>query len=154
MPLAKATYTANQTGAIACLFAVALGALLTIGMAITYWHIPISVLISLIILTALAWIFAPIYAKRIKWGYFGGIIIVIIALVAMLVPPVTQPLYTFFNPVFHFSMVTFLLVHLALLYFSYASFKELGHKREIEIAEEDLVRVIKKIKNKKTKKKS
>ena len=113
-------YTSNQTGAIATLLAGSLWAFTVIGASIG-----IEDVTFLVILDIIAWILLPFYIKRIKWSYLIGIIAPIIGLVGFLVMPGAPPWYTFSSPIFDFSFVILYIVGLALIYFSYNSFKEL-----------------------------
>ena len=118
-------YSVSQTGALATVLAASLWALTALGTAIMGGRQTASALTVFAILTAIAWIMVPLYAKRVKWAYVMGIIVIIIALVRLLVTPGTPPWYAFTAPVYNFSFVAFYLVMLAGIYFSYKSYKEL-----------------------------
>ena len=121
----ETTCSVSQTGALATVLATSLWALTALGAAIAGGRQTASALTVFAILTAIAWILVPLYAKRIKWGYIVGIIVIITALVGLLAMPGTPPWYAFTAPVYNFSFVVFYLVMLAGIYFSYKSYKEL-----------------------------
>ena len=120
------TYTSNQTGAIATLLAGAVFGVTATGAVLMAPHAqPPSALMAFVVMIIIAWLLVPLYAKRIKWSYIVGIIIMVIALVGLAVDPGTPPWYAFGAPVYDFSFVIFYLNTLAGLYFSYRSYKEL-----------------------------
>ena len=121
----ETTYSVSQTGALATVLATSLWALTALGTAIMGGRQTASALTVFAILTAIAWIMVPLYAKRIKWAYIVGIIVIITALVGLLAMPGTPPWYAFTAPVYNFSFVVFYLVTLAGIYFSYKSYQEL-----------------------------
>jgi hypothetical protein len=118
------TYSSSQTGAIAAVLASSLWALTALGASIMVGRQTGAALTVFAILTVIAWILVPLYAKRVRWAYVVGIVIIIIALVGLLAMPGTPPWYIFSDPVYNFSFVVFYLVMLAGIYFSYKSYKE------------------------------
>jgi len=119
------SYSSSQTGAIATVLASAFWALTALGVAIMVGRQTATALTVFAILTVIAWIVVPLYAKRVRWAYIVGIIVIIIALVGLLAMPGTPPWYMFADPVYNFSFVVFYLVMLAGIYFSYKSYREL-----------------------------
>jgi hypothetical protein len=79
----------------------------------------------LAILDAVAWVTVPFYARRVRMGYLVGIVAPIFGLVGLIALPGTPPWYVFSSPIFDLSYVMLYMVGLALLYFSYKSYKEL-----------------------------
>jgi len=120
-----ATYTSNQTGAIATLLAAAVFGVTSTGAVLVIPGQPPSALMAFVVLIIIAWLLVPLYAKRIKWSYIVGIIVGVIALVGLAVDPGTPPWYAFVEPVYNFSFVIFYLDTPASMYFSYKSYKEL-----------------------------
>jgi hypothetical protein len=113
-------YTTNQTGAIATLLAGSLWAFTVVGATIGVEDVTF-----LLILDLIAWMLLPFYIRRIRWSYLVGIVAPIIGLIGFLVMPGTPPWYIFSSPIFDFSYVLLYLVGVALIYFSYKSYKEL-----------------------------
>jgi len=79
----------------------------------------------LVILDVVAWVTVPFYIRRVRWSYFVGIVAPIFGLVGFVAVPGTPPWYAFSSPIFDFSYVILYIVGLALMYFSYKSYKEL-----------------------------
>jgi len=119
------TYTSNQAGALATALAGALWGLTALGAAIVMARQTATALTIFAILVAIAWILVPLIAKRIRWAYIVGIIVIVISLVGLLAMPGTPAWYAFISPVFNFSFVVFYLVMLGGIYFSYKSYLEL-----------------------------
>jgi len=112
-------YTASQTGAIATLLAGSLWAFTVVGASINVEDVTFLAILDLI-----AWIMVPFYIKRVKWSFLVGIVAPIIGLVGLIAMPGTPPWYNFASPIFDFSYVMLYVVGLALMYFSYKSYKE------------------------------
>ncbi|MCP8318117.1 MAG: hypothetical protein H3Z51_14860 [archaeon] len=112
-------YTASQTGAIATLLAGSLWAFTVVGASIS------EDVTFLAILDLIAWIMIPFYIKRVKWSFLVVIVAPIIGLVGLILMPGTPPWYTFSSPIFDLSYVILYMVGLALIYFSYKSYREL-----------------------------
>ncbi|MBS7622935.1 hypothetical protein KEJ39_04570, partial [Candidatus Bathyarchaeota archaeon] len=100
-----ATYSSSQTGAVAAILASSLWGLTALGAAIMEGRQTATALTVFAILTVIAWIMVPLYAKRVRWAYIVGIVIIIIALVGLLAMPGTPPWYMFSAPVYNFSFV-------------------------------------------------
>ena len=120
MKILTKLYSSNQTGAIATLLAGSLWAFTVIGASIMVEDVTFLVILDLI-----AWILLPFYIRRVKWSYIVGIVAPIIGLIGFAVMPGTPPWYTFSSPIFDFSFVILYLVGIALMYFSYKTYKEL-----------------------------
>jgi hypothetical protein len=119
------TYTRSQTGAIATLLAAAVfGVTATGGVLMSPQGQPPSALVAFVGIIIIAWLLIPLYAKRIKWSYIAGIIVMIIGLVGLAVDPGTPPWYAFGELVYDFSFVIFYVDGFAGLYFSYKSYTE------------------------------
>ncbi len=118
-------YTVNQIGAIACLLAGSLWAVLAIITILLTDSQAASSLMAFVILEIIDWIGIPLYVKRIRWSYILIIIVWIISLAGFIVMPGTPPWYMFSQPVFNFSIVIFYLVSIAGICFSYRSYQEL-----------------------------
>ena len=118
-------YTVNQIGAIACLLAGSLWAVVAIVTILLTESQVASSLMVFATLEIIDWIGIPLYVKRIRWSYIMIIIVWIICLVGLIALPGTPPWYTFSHPVFHFLIAIFYLVSLAGIYFSYKSYQEL-----------------------------
>jgi uncharacterized oligopeptide transporter (OPT) family protein len=73
-----------------------------------------------------AWVLVPLYIKRVKWSFIVGILFIAIAMIGITAMPASLPWYSFVTPVYSVSFLVFYLVALALIYFSYASYKELS----------------------------
>jgi len=121
------TYTSNQTGAIATLLASALWATAATGTAIITGSIPESSIAVFGILNIIAWIFVPLYVKRVRWSYIIGIILAIIALLGITIQgsSIPTPWWTFTSPVYNLSYLASNLIMLAGIYFAYKSYQEL-----------------------------
>jgi hypothetical protein len=121
--LAK-NYTVNQIGAIASLLAGSLWAVAAIVVILLTGSKSASSLMFFVILEIIDWIGIPLYIKRIRWSYIVIIIVWIIGLVGLVAMPGTPPWYTFYSPIFQFSIIIFYLVSIAGIYFSYKSYQE------------------------------
>jgi len=121
------TYTSNQTGAIATLLASALWVTAATGTAIITGSIPESSIAVFGILNIIAWIFVPLYVKRVRWSYIIGIILAIIALLGITIQgsSIPTPWWTFTSPVYSLSYLASNLIMLAGIYFAYKSYQEL-----------------------------
>lgn len=80
-----------------------------------------------LILEIIAWVLVPLYVKRFRWSYIGGIIISFIALVGDLIGHVidAKPWRTLADPASLIAHVIFNLVGIACIYFSYFHYREL-----------------------------
>jgi len=123
------TYSSNLTGAIATLLAVLLWALTALGAEMGWCLIgrqPVSMLAwGLIPYYVIAWLLLPLYIRKVKWSFLVGIAFVLIAMIGISAVPGPLPWYTFVTPLYSVSYVVFYLIGLALIYFSYQSYKEL-----------------------------
>jgi hypothetical protein len=121
------TYTSNQTGAIATLLASALWATAATGTSIITGSMPESSIAVFGILTLLAWIFVPLYVKRVRLSYIIGIILNIIALLGITIQgsSLPTPWWAFASPVYNLSFLASNLIILAGIYFAYKSYQEL-----------------------------
>ena len=119
-----------MTGAVATLLACLLWGLTALGAEVGWCLVgrqPVSMLSSILVpYWAVAWLLVPLYLKKIKWGFIVGIIFVLIAMIGITAMPASLPWYTFATPLYSVSFVVFYLIGLALIYFSYASYKELS----------------------------
>ena len=79
----------------------------------------------LVILDVVAWATVPFYVRRVRMCYLVGIVAPIFGLVGLMAMPGKPPWYVFSSPIFDLSYVMLYMVGLALLYFSYKSYKEL-----------------------------
>ena len=79
----------------------------------------------LVILDVVAWVTIPFYIRRVRRSYLVGIVAPIFGLVGFVVMPGTPAWYAFSSPIFDLSYVMLYVVGLALMYFSYKSYKEL-----------------------------
>ena len=125
MTLLTKTYTANQTGAIATLVGGDMWALVSLGVAIVYLDTAPSSIMIMSIMLILGLMLVPLYAKLIRGSFIIGIIINILALIALTADPGTPPWYTFTCVICGFVHVAAYLASLACIYFSFQSFKEL-----------------------------
>ena len=122
--LAK-NYTVNQIGAIVSLLAGSLWAVTAIVAILLIGSQSASSLMFFVILEIIDWIGIPLYIKRIRWSYIVIIIVWIIGLVGLVAMPGKPPWYTFYSPIFQFSIIIFYLISIAGIYFSYKSYQEL-----------------------------
>jgi len=116
------TYTKNQMGALTCYTAGIMWGLTAQSVA---WMMGFARL-HFMAINIIAWIIFPLYIMRIRWGYIAGIVIGVIAMVALLAVPGT-PWYTFPVPgrPFNFTYVVYYLFNIAGIYFAYKSYIEL-----------------------------
>jgi len=123
------TYSSNITGAVATLLACLLWGLTALGAEVGWCMVgrqPVSTLSWILVpYWTVAWLLVPLYLKRIRWSFILGIVFIVIAMVGITAMPGALPWYTFATPLYGFSFVAFYLVALALIYFSYASYREL-----------------------------
>jgi len=123
------TYSSNITGAIATLLAVLLWALTALGAEIGWCIIgrqPVSTLAwGLIPYYVIAWLLLPLYVKKVKWSFLVGIAFAIVDMIGISAVPGPQPWFAFVTPLYSVSYVIFYLIGLALIYFSYQSYREL-----------------------------
>jgi hypothetical protein len=124
------TYTSNQTGAIASLVGGNMWALVNLGVAIVYLNTSVYSIMIMSIMLVIGWILVPLYAKLIRGSFIVGIIINLLALIALTADPGTPPWYTFACAICGFIHVAAYLVALACIYYSFQSFKELKLKKE------------------------
>ena len=122
------TYTSNQKGAIATLIFAALWALISLGIATMMGLQSASALAVFAIMTLITWILIPLYLKKIKPAFIVGIIVLVIGLIGLFAAPGNPPWYTFTNPVSIVKELSFVLVGLACIYFSYKSYRELSRQ--------------------------
>ena len=123
------TFTASQTGAIACAVAVSLRGLVGIGALMTpgYWRPSTpSTLLFFGIFVIIGWILALLIIMRIRPAYIVGIFLYVLTMISLSAAPLIPPWYAFKSPVMDFSqLVGFYLFPLAGIYFNYKSYKEL-----------------------------
>jgi hypothetical protein len=79
----------------------------------------------LVILDVVAWVTIPFYIRRVRWSYLVGIVAPIFGLVGLVAIPGTPAWYAFSSPIFDLSYAILYMVGLALMYFSYLSYREL-----------------------------
>jgi hypothetical protein len=124
-----ASYSSNLTGAIATLLTTLLWGITALGTELGWCLIgrqPVTTLAwALIPYWIGAWILLPLYVKKVKWSFLVGIIYIIVAIVGITAMPSALPWYTFVTPVYSASYIVFCIIGLALIYFSYTSYKEL-----------------------------
>jgi hypothetical protein len=120
-------YSVNQLGAIAAQCGAAFWALTAYssGQLFEYarpeWTIPIVI----------AWIIIPLYIMRVRISYIIGIISAANALLLTLSHPTSAnipPWYFFTRPMMHSSFALVCILIIAIIYFSFKSFRELGAK--------------------------
>jgi hypothetical protein len=124
------TYTSNQTGAIASLVGGNMWAFVSLGVAIVYLDTPPSSITIMSIMLVIGWILVPLYAKLVRGSFIIGIIVNLLALIALTADPGTPPWYTFACVICGFVHVAAYLISLACIYYSFQSFKELMPKKE------------------------
>lgn len=118
-------YTTNQTGAIATLVGGNMWALVSLGVTIVYLEASSSTIMMMSIMLLISWILVPLYAKLIRGSFIVGIVINLIALVALVADPGEPLWYTFTCVICGIEHVAAYLIALACIYFSYKSYKEL-----------------------------
>jgi hypothetical protein len=115
--------------AIALLIAIALHGLAGIGALMTpgyFRPVTSSDLTFFSILLIICWILIPLYIKLVRTAFIGGIILLVIVIVAITAAPLYPRWYTFSSPVIDLSdFIGFYLFGLALIYFSYKTYQEL-----------------------------
>jgi hypothetical protein len=119
------SYTSNQTGAIATLVGGNMWALVTLGIIIVYLGETLPSIMIMSVMTLIGWILVPLYAKLIKGSFIVGIVLNVLALIALTADPGTPPWYTFSCVVCGFVHVAAYLIALACIFFSYKVYKEL-----------------------------
>lgn len=119
------SYTPNQTGAIATLVGGNMWALVSLGVAIKFLGTTLPSITIMSVMTIMGWILVLLYAKLIKGSFILGIIINVLALIALTADPGTPPWYTFSCVVCGFVHVAAYLIALACIFFSYKSYNEL-----------------------------
>jgi hypothetical protein len=118
-------YTPNQTGAIATLVGGNMWALVSLGIAVVYLGATLPSIMIISIMIIIGWILVPLYAKLIKGSFIVGIIINVLALIALTADPGTPPWYTFSCVICGFEHVAANLIALSCIFFSYKSYNEL-----------------------------
>ena len=125
----SSTYTSNQKGAIATFLFAALWGLISLGIAVMMGLQSASALTVFAIMDLVAWILVLLCLKKIRPAFIVGIIVLVLGLIGLVASPGTPPWYTFTNSVSVVKEVSFILVGLACIYFSYKSYRELGSNR-------------------------
>ena len=99
--------------------------IVNLGVVIVYLDEALPTVMIMGIMLIISWILVPLYAKLIRGSFIIGIIINVLALVAITADPGTPPWYTFSCIICGFEHLAAYLIALACIYFSYRSFKEL-----------------------------
>lgn len=119
------TYSCNQTGAIAALFALGVWSISSIATAVILEQFPASTLTAISIMNVIGWALILLYIKLFKPAFIVGIILSVLSLIGFTAMPGTPPWYSFTTPILSLSKIVAYLVALAIIYFSYKSYKEL-----------------------------
>ncbi|WP_455369054.1 hypothetical protein [[Eubacterium] cellulosolvens] len=121
------TYTANQTGAIACLTAGLMWGVTVHGVG---WMLNQTTWVYSIIIT-IGWILLPLYVKLVRQAFIVGIFISVLAMCYLPVTPIllgTAPWFTFSRGIVDLTYVMYYIIALLGIYFAYRSWRELQPK--------------------------
>jgi CubicO group peptidase (beta-lactamase class C family) len=127
-------FTRNQIGAL-----IALGVLVIWGVADLWIHLVTPAgagVVEIIFLGTLAPVFlilVPLYAKRVRWAYVGGILMVLVMLAGAVKAFLDQSYY-FSWSFYNLLVILAYLVALACAYFSVRSYREMPAKGAVRTA--------------------
>ena len=119
------TYSCNQTGAMAALFAFDVWSISSVAIAVILERLSASALTVISIMVVICWLLIPFYIKLVKPAFIVGIILSVLALISFTMMPGTPPWYTFTTPMLGLLKIIAYPIALAIIYFSYKSYKEL-----------------------------
>jgi len=122
---ATSTYTFEETGAIATIFAAALWGLAAIGVGLAFDLISSAEVIFFSVLDVIFWASALLYVRRIEWSYLVGIAAQALCIVAMFIPSESWTVYEFAYPVLDLSAIVLVVILVVGIYFSYISYQNL-----------------------------
>jgi len=121
------TYTANQTGAIACTTANLMWGLTVHGVGLmlnkTTWVYSIIIIIG--------WVLLALYVKLVRQAFIAGIFISVLVMCYLPVTPIllgTAPWFTFSRGIVDLTYVIYYIIALIGINFYYRSWKELQPK--------------------------
>ena len=120
------SYTPNQTGAIACLLSINMWGSLAWAVApyVSSTHPPFYPILLIVF-----WVLLPFYIKLSRHAFMVGIVLIIFVMSSILISPILYggtKWYLFTRGFYDFMIVTFYLIALAHIYFSYKSFREVS----------------------------
>ena len=119
------TYSCNQTGAMTTLFALDVWSISSVATAVILEQFPTSALTVISIMLVIGWLLIPFYIKLVKPAFIVGVILSVLSIIGFTMMPGTPPWYSFTTPILSLSKIIAYLVALAIIYFSYESYKEL-----------------------------